>query len=209
MQTLQAVTAADGSYHFADVAPGDYQVSAAVNLPGFSYTSDSDGAADWHVAVQVASAAVSQAMFAGIGKGTLQGSVFTSSSGAPIKNAPVVCRWAGFDDIMNTADDVLLDSMTGAQGQFGLQGVPYGAFSCTGTDPVTGAVSPAVTTSVLSAVPVTARLPITGGHVRTAHSLASTGTPTLPLLAVGSLLLLAGVIVLRLGLRNRSLASQT
>jgi hypothetical protein len=72
----------------------------------------------------------------------------------------VVCTWAGLDDELGTADDVVMREDAGADGRFSLPGVPYGMYSCVGEDLTTGRTSPASTVAVLSAAEVQTSLPL-------------------------------------------------
>ena len=155
------VTGPDGSYRFDGVAPGRWSVTAEVTAAGFAYTSDTDGALDWTVLVDAAPGATATASFAGLGKGTLQGVVSSSTTGAPIGGADVRCRWDGFDDLPGTADDLVLTVRSAADGSYVLDQVPYGGYSCGAVDPATGRSSAPAPATVMSVVPVRADLPIT------------------------------------------------
>jgi len=205
------VTGAAGQYRFSNVAPGNYRVTASADKAGFDYTYDTDGSADWSVVVGLAAGATAAALFAGLGKGTVEGKVYTSTDGTPISNAEVSCRWAGFDDVLGTADDVAITTTADAGGQFDLEQVPYGQFSCVGQDPVTGATSTEANVWVLSAAPVHPQLPVTPAkatpapdpHQPTVVNLANTGVvPTRSLLTLAISLLLAGLAALVLGRRR-------
>ncbi|GAA2688081.1 MULTISPECIES: Ig-like domain-containing protein [Actinosynnema] len=208
-----ATTEPDGSYRFADVPPGSYTVSASVSSAvGFSYTSDSDGQADWSVQVTATGAGPARADFAGIGRGSLGGAVFDRDTQAPIAGALVTCRWAGLDDVPGTSDDVDMPVDADAGGAFALDQLPYGRYTCSGVDPVTGSPSDEAVVEVLSAEPVRAELPIGGGvapappavlaperdPAPARHPLAATGAGPVPLLlACASLLGLLGAALRR------------
>ena len=176
------VTGPDGSYRFDGVAPGRWTVTAEVTAAGFAYTSDTDGALDWTVLVDAAPGATATASFAGLGKGTLQGVVFSSTTGAPIGGADVRCRWDGFDDLPGTADDLLLTVRSAADGSYVLGQVPYGGYSCGAVDPATGRSSAPAPATVMSVVPVRADLPITPSSPVT----PSPVTPPSPVPPVGT-----------------------
>ena len=160
-QTAHTTTGASGEYRFSRLAPGNYRVTASIESAGIEYTFDTDGRRDWSVAVSLTAGGTATAQFAGLGKGTIDGKVYTSTTDAPISNAAVQCRWAGFDDVLRTSDDVMLDATADAGGQFHLAAVPYGQFSCVGRDPVTGTDSAVADVWVLSVVPVHPQLPVT------------------------------------------------
>jgi hypothetical protein len=134
--------------------------------------------------------------------------VYASGTGDPIAHATLSCRWAGFDDILGTADDVVLDTVANAAGEFQLTQVPYGLFSCVGHDPVTGASSASTTAWVLSAATVHTELPVAdAGHLPVRHqpdvvSLADTGAATRRLLVMSVAMLLLGMGVLHLARRR-------
>ncbi|HKS98441.1 MAG TPA: hypothetical protein VJT31_02835 [Rugosimonospora sp.] len=199
----QSVTAADGSYQFLDLPPGAYTVTASVSIAGFSYTSDSDGGADWTVHVDLSGTTDTQADFGGIGHGSLNGSIFNSTTQAPISSANVTCRWAGLDDILGDADDVLMSAVANASGGFGLPQIPYGLYTCSGRDPVTGATSATARTSVMSPVPAKVQLPIVQTPGRR-QGLPRTGAPETTLVALALTLLLAGAGSLKVGRARRN-----
>lgn len=213
---VSAVTGADGVYRFDGVSPGAYTVSANLTAAGFAYTSDSDGAADWTVLVHPSLAVPSHAVFAGIGKGAVGGTVYDRTTGAPIDVADVTCRWAGLDDTFDTADDVLMKTSTRPGGQFGLDQLPYGRYSCVGVDPATGAGSDTADVTVHSADRVLARLPVVSNAPTTPFTpvapqtepLADTGlrprwlADLIGLAALGLALLVAGVRLWRSGNRR-------
>jgi hypothetical protein len=190
------VTGADGGYKFDGVTPGSYQVTASVSAAGFGYTSDSDGAADWSVTVTTTGSSTAQANFAGAGKGSLAGTIYNSTTRAPIAGADVACRWAGLDDQLNTSDDVLMTVVASGGGGFGLTQLPYGQYQCSGRDPVTGASSATAEVGVMSAEPARADLPI-----RTTR-LALTGTDLTRITGIGLALLLSGAGAIRLARRR-------
>jgi large repetitive protein len=193
------LTGVDGTYRFEGIAAGDYTVTASVSLPGFTYTSDSDGRTDWTVHIDLSTgSATAEADFAGAGRGSLAGTILDSATLAPIGGAIVSCRWAGLDDSFHTGDDVLMRAVA-ADGDFRLAGVPYGRYSCTGQDPRSGAVSNPAEAAVTSAAPSQILLPI--GRPSPAP-LPDTGTPAAALAFLGAGLLLAGGAGLGLGRRR-------
>jgi LPXTG-motif cell wall-anchored protein len=209
--TAHTVTGRAGQYRFSHLPPGHYRVTASVDSAGIRYTSDTDGLRDWIVAVNVTSGNIAVARFAGLGKGTLDGNVFANSNGVAISDATVQCRWAGFDDVLGTADDVVINLVADVDGQFHVAHVPFGLFSCVGHDPATGANSAATGLWVLSIVPVHAHLPVATPHLPAAPApqqpattdLANTGPPTRQLLTLAIGLLLAGLGALHFGRRRR------
>jgi hypothetical protein len=191
---VDTTTAADGTYAFTGLSLGSYTVTALLSAAGVSRTSDTDGAADWVVNVSVTGAAEVSASFAGVGKGALGGTVLSVGTQAPISGANVICRWAGFDDRPDTADDVVMTALADENGRFTLLEIPYGEYTCSARDPVTGALAAPVQATVMSAALVDVTLPIgqgSGPGVSEA-SLPKTGTPIVALTALGLLLLLAG-----------------
>ncbi|MDR7276776.1 Ig-like domain-containing protein [Catenuloplanes atrovinosus] len=196
-----ATTAADGGYRFAGLPPGDYRVTAAVSADGFSYSSDSDGDDDWSVTVRTGDAATATAEFAGIGRGAFDGVIYDNATGAPIAGANVTCRWAGLDDVMRTADDVLMTVDASPTGGFTLTSLPYGAYECGGRDPRTGAASAVAQVAVLSADRQHVPLPV--GTTDSGPDLPTTGDGVLPLVGTGLLLLITGAVAASAGRRRR------
>ena len=128
-----AITAADGSYFFGELTPGAYRVTAMVTLKGFDFTSDTDGLADWVVAVDVVAQMISQANFAGIGHGEITGQVFDVTSLQGVAAAVIRCRWSGYDDILGTTTTSCSPpSLTTPVRRHGRR--PYGYFTCEGLD---------------------------------------------------------------------------
>jgi hypothetical protein len=212
-------TDASGHYTLTDVPAGRWTVRAVLSAQGLERTSDTDGLTDWSVAVTVAPGNTASASFAGLGKGTLDGNVFTSTTGSPVADAQVVCRWAGFDDQLGTSDDVEMTVTAASNGTFSLQHVPYGTYSCGGTDPVTGARSATASAFVMSPAPVAASLPITPAAAQPPTTivpaapaappappthLAVTGADIRGLLTWGLALLIAGFLSLVGGRRRRT-----
>jgi hypothetical protein len=154
------VTGPDGSYRFTGLPAGSYRVTAVLHEPGFGYTSDTDGLADWRVDVGVVEGKRAVADFAGLGKGRLTGQVLDTVERHPVSAAGVRCTWAGFDDVFGTPDDVAMTDTADADGSYDWRGVPYGAFTCVGKDPVRGTLSAAASVRVVSAAPVHATLPL-------------------------------------------------
>lgn len=193
---LRRVATSDsrGAYAFSGVPAGSYRVTASVVADGFGYTSDTDGRADWVVAVDVSAGGTATASFAGLGHGTLHATVVAATTGKPIDHADVSCVWAGFDDTSGTKDDVHVAAVAGADGSITLEHVPYGAYSCSGQDPTTHATSSSVQTLVVSAAAVRMRLPIVGGPSGT---LARTGTNagTMLLFSLGCLIVGVGLVL--------------
>ena len=170
------VTAADGSYSFTGLPVGAYNVVAAASIKGFDYTSDTDGAADWRVAVKVAPRKTSTADFAGLGRGTLLGQVFEEGSHKGIPKASIQCVWSGYDDVLGNADDVTLTVTADDNGSFDMSGVPYGYFSCDGRDEANNRVSAAVAAHVMSAEAVRTPLPLPSASSRAAIPAAAAAT---------------------------------
>jgi hypothetical protein len=206
-------TAADGSYSFTNLPVGAYAVTASAVIDGFDRTSDTDGALDWVVAVEVLAGATDVADFAGLGRGRILGSVFEAATNQPLGFATVTCRWSGFDDVAGTADDVAFDVKASSDGTFDIAGVPYGEFSCSGID-IDGRPSSSVAAAVHSAVPVLAPLPVATevggarrarGPVATADAtLPRTGTDVTSPLLVGFSWIGTGFVLVRLAPRRRA-----
>jgi hypothetical protein len=137
--TRTTVTGADGSYRFDDVAPGSYAVTTAMRAAGFSYASDTDGGDDWVVHVDATPGGVSVAGFAGRASGELTGSV--TDVGRAVPGATIGCGWAGFDELLQTGDDIDFRAQSGGDGSFRLTGLPDGTYRCVGEDPGSGAVA--------------------------------------------------------------------
>lgn len=200
--TRQTVTGPNGGYRFDRTAPGRYTVTASVTEPGFDYTSDSDGLADWTVEVVMVGSVAAAADFAGSGRGTIEGTVFGSTTLAPVSGAEVTCRWGGLDDVLGTADDVMMPIVANVSGEFELTDVPYGVYSCSGRDPVDGATSAAAEVTVNSPAPSRVPLPVDQRSV--SMPITQPATPVLPLtgpnlirmVAFAAGLLLAGAVAL-------------
>jgi hypothetical protein len=212
--TKSAVTGPDGSYRFTGLPPGAYRVTAAVHEEGFGYTSDTDGLADGRVVVGVVDGTRAVADFAGLGKGRLTGQVLDTVERHPVAAAGVRFTWAGFDDVFGTADVVDLTDTAGPDGSYDWRGVPYGAFTCIGKDPVRGTLSAAASVRVLSAAPVHATLPLglrraaaasRSGDGRSA-ALPRTGASTDTAVPGALLLIVLGVVAQRRGRRRPSAA---
>jgi LPXTG-motif cell wall-anchored protein len=201
-----AVTAADGSYTFTGLPAGDYRVTAAAAINGFDYTSDTDGAADWKVAVNVVAKATSVADFAGLGHGTLAGQVFEQGTKAGIARATVQCVWSGYDDVLGNADDVVLSVTADDAGSFDMAGVPYGYFSCDGRDRANNRVSADVSAHVMSAEVVRTPLPLSSSVASAAAPAASlpmTGGDSVNVMRLAVALILAGVVTVLVARRRR------
>jgi len=137
-----AVTAADGSYLFEGLAPGDYRVvvrDGTSRFVGFRVTLDPDGTPDGEteVALEISEhrAGVD---FAYRGTGTVGDVVWLDADGdgaqdpAEDRLAGVVVGlvWAGFDGGPGTGDDVVFPAQTtGADGAYLFTGVPPGMVS--------------------------------------------------------------------------------
>ena len=130
-------TGSDGKYKFADVTAGNYVVKASASLAGFNAGWDTDGNLDWTVAVAVASQDAT-ADFAGTGAGSIAGTVTDQLTGTPISSAELQCTWFGIDGVAGTDDDVAFKTTAGGDGSYVVDGVPYGSFACTATDPKSG-----------------------------------------------------------------------
>ena len=206
-----ATTGRHGEFRFTGLPAGHYEVHASITLAGFYRTFDSDGVVDWNVGVTVTPGSDAVARFAGLGKGTVAGTVFVQGSRAPVADAAVQCRWAGYDDQLGTADDVVLTTRAGADGRFAIARVPYGVFRCVGTDARTGARSTAARLSVRSATPVIAALPVADTRPSTdpvpttnAGPPAATGVASASLLSAAALALVTGAGFLLAGRRRRT-----
>jgi LPXTG-motif cell wall-anchored protein len=187
-----AITASDGSYFFEALPAGAYRVTAAVSVHGFSYTSDTDGLADWVVSVNVVALATSNADFAGIGHGEITGQVFDATTHQGVPAASIRCSWSGFDDILGNDDDVVFAMIADDTGSFDMAGVPYGYFSCDGLDSITGRQSSAVAMSEFSPEAVNASLPL-GADPGAIGRLPSTGDDSLSTFFLAFLLVATGV----------------
>ncbi len=208
-------TGPDGRYTFGAVAVGNYVVRSSMSLPGIVQTSDSDGDLDWSVQLSVVDRPVI-AYFAAIGQGTLQGKVYRQVDGLPIANAKLACVWDGPDGKAGTADDVTFESVANAEGNYLIDGLPFGGFACTAVDPVTGKVQP-FSATINSEVPVVADVvypsvvfaqtpstPKTPAISRpSAPRLPSTGASVLVLLVVAVSMLVGGSALATTSRRRR------
>jgi len=191
-----AVTGPDGSYAFADLSPGSYTVSASVQIAGFDRTSDGD--VDWVVDVAVAGKGVGVADFAGLGRGSLYGTMFEVDTRRGMPFATVTCSWGGYDDVLGTGDDLPFEVTADAEGDFDMAGIPYGEYECAGVDG-TGRTSSGVLASVFSPEPVEAPLPV---GAMPAGQLPRTGTASSSLLALALGCLAVGTGLVRVGRRR-------
>jgi hypothetical protein len=203
-----AVTGPDGSYTFSGLSSGPYQVTATAVIKGFDYTSDSDGVADWKVAVNVDPKAPGVADFAGLGRGQLTGRVFEQGTRKGIPQAAIQCVWSGYDDTLGTGDDVTMTVTADGNGSFDMAGVPYGYFSCDGRDRANNRVSTAVAAAVLSPEPVNTPLPLTSATAAPAaaapeSTLPKTGSDSADLTRFSVMLIVTGCASLAAGSRRR------
>ena len=186
-----AITASDGSYFFDALPAGAYRVTAAVSVKGFSYSSDTDGLADWIVSVNVVAATTSSANFAGIGHGEITGQVFDATTHRGVPGAIIRCSWSGFDDILGNDDDMVFAMIADNTGSFDMAGVPYGYFTCGGMDSITGRQSRAVAMSEFSPEAVNASLPL-GADPGASGKLPKTGDDSFSTLALALLVITTG-----------------
>ena len=192
-----AITDANGAYLFESLPAGAYQVTAAVTISGFGYTSDTDGASDWVVGVDVVVNTTKQADFAGLGTGRVIGQVYETGTRDGLPGARISCRWAGYDDVLGTADDIVFRVTAGADGRFDMAGVPYGDYSCDGRDELSGRDSAPAAATVRSPIPVEAPLPLVAappGDVLPRTGVDTLGRLTAPMtfIALGGLALVIG-----------------
>ena len=197
-----AVTAADGSYVFNGLVPGAYTVTAAAQIEGFDYTSDTDGDLDWRVNVNAKARQVGVADFAGLGRGEVLGQMFEKTTKRGLPFAAVRCRWAGYDDVLGNADDVPFEVTAAADGTFDMRGVPYGNFTCGGTDSA-GRTSATVEAAVFNPAPVHAPLPVDMHEARPA-SLARTGIDVMRLVFSAILCIGTGLQLVRASRRRQA-----
>jgi LPXTG-motif cell wall-anchored protein len=211
-------TGTTGRYSFPVVSVGDYVVRSATFARGVLQTNDTDGGSDWSVLVSVIDRPV-VSFFAAVGQGTLQGRVFNQGDGSPIPNARLACVWDGPDETMGTADDVTFNSVADANGNYVIDGLPFGEFSCTATDPVTGKSQtfsavidsevPVVVDVVFASVelvqaPVTPQTPQTPAISRpAAPRLPATGASVLALVAMALTMLVGGSAMVATSRRRR------
>ncbi len=196
------VTAADGSYSFASLQPGGYRASASASIAGFEYTSDTDGATDWIVDVKIPAGRTERADFAGLGKGQIVGQVYETTTMQGLPYADVTCHWAGYDDVLGSADDVAFAVVASMAGEYDFGGVPYGKFTCDGLDRSSGRVSAPADATVLSPQAVTAELPIQSPMPVPAGALPTTGSNPRSPLVPALVFLVVGTIAVRLGRRK-------
>jgi LPXTG-motif cell wall-anchored protein len=203
-----AITTADGSYSFGAVDAGSYRVTAAVTIKGFEYTSDTDGATDWYVAVNVAADAGSTADFAGLGHGAIIGRVFDSTTLQGVAAATVSCRWSGYDDVLYNDDDLMFTLIADAAGSFDLVGIPFGFFTCGARDSISERQSASVAATVLSAQAVNAPLPVGADRasltVESFATLPNTGMDVSTPIVIAFLLVMIGAAMTFTGRARRA-----
>jgi hypothetical protein len=169
------VTDIAGSFRFLGLMPGTYVVKASLPsnqsiLPSW----DSQGSADWQVAVTVVNAQTAVAQFAGVGSTNVEGSVETARAQSVVR-----AQWDGVDDALGTSDDVVFESKVNNDETFSYKNIPTGnyrvrAFSVSGREIAAASVrvSSAGATFKSSAITFVAKpveLPKTGsgGQLRT------------------------------------------
>ncbi|MFM7069298.1 MAG: SdrD B-like domain-containing protein [Actinomycetes bacterium] len=211
----RAVTESDGSYVIRGLRRTAYKVVGQLEVPGLKRTWDTGGTATWSVTASLVSG-FSEVDMAAAGSANLGGTVQRQDTLEVVPNAPVACTWAGVDGVVGTWDDVDVSTTTAADGTFSLEGMPYGEYQCTSSDPSDGASTSM--TAMVTAQQSTVQMLVGKGSagfrpvaqpvaLRTAapaEALALTGSNSTILLLVGFALIVTGA-----DLRRRSRPRRT
>lgn len=200
-QVLTAVTGPSGAYRMTDLRAGTYRVSVTQDPIIVFQTGDSDGGTDWVVVVDAppapapagvlgaqANGGTATANFRAQGPGTIVGTVFDPTTGNPYPNSTVTCRWAGPDNIFGNADDWTFRTVANSLGGYRLTKMPFGEYACVGLTSGNQESLPALP-GVRDIVPVNAPLPL--------PTIPETGLDVRLSLAVATLLMVAGVLLLQ------------
>lgn len=156
-----AVTAADGSYLFANVAAGNYTVAVDPNSVTGTVTGDPDAAKDGRHSLTVAAGNIINTVDFGYqntagASGAIGDLIYRSDQpGSPgISNVTVSLIGAGTDGNIGTADDVVVaTTMTNGSGSYSFTGLSPGVYQVAVTD--AGAVLSGLTLTVKPAPTVT------------------------------------------------------
>ncbi len=124
--------------------------------------------------------------------------------GRPAAGVTVTLRWAGFDGVLGTDDDVIVTVVTGPDGTFDLSGLPTGEFRISGVDPHGAAFGP-VSLSLTAGDPLSGAVYELGDAPAQPQGLAATGLDVGHLALTALVLLLLGAVVVgRAGRNGRS-----
>ncbi|MBS1968412.1 MAG: DUF11 domain-containing protein, partial [Chloroflexi bacterium SZAS-1] len=137
--TFVTQTGADGTYGFAKLPAGNFQVTVS-NLPtGVNQTYDLDGTASANTtAVALTPGQTrSDADFGYTGSGSIGDLVWLDANGNGAQDAgepglngvDVTITWAGLDGVFGTADDLALIATTDANGAYSVGGLPAGSYT--------------------------------------------------------------------------------
>jgi uncharacterized repeat protein (TIGR01451 family) len=136
-----AVTAADGSYLFANVAAGNYTVAVDPGSVTGTVTGDPDAAKDGRHSLTVAAGSIINTVDFGYqntgnASGSIGDTIYRSDQGnAGIPDVTVSLYAAGADNQIGTADDRLVASATtNASGIYGFTGLPADLYRVVVTD---------------------------------------------------------------------------
>jgi LPXTG-motif cell wall-anchored protein len=187
------VTGPDGRYRFAELAPGPYAVVALRPAASIEPSFDTDGLSDWSVAVTVAAGDAAVADFAGVGAGTVTGTIDAVRQSMPT-GATVTCAWAGLDGRFGTTDDGSFTT-TATSGSFVLTRVPYGEYSCAAASPGSTSSATPVNMVVSSSRPTAVTLKVPAPASGSGRLPATGRDATTPLRVASILLALGGAIV--------------
>lgn len=138
------------------------------------------------------------------GPAQIDGALVQYRDGRPAADVTVSLRWAGFDGVLGTDDDVIVTLVTGPDGTFDLSGLPSGPFEISGVDGHGAAFGP-VPLELVGGEPLTGAVYELGDAPAQPQGLAATGLDVGHLALTALVLLLLGAVVVgRAGRVGRS-----
>lgn len=118
--TKTGVTDVNGSVTFDNLDPGSWSVQATLSDPSLEKVYDSDGVDDWKSTTSVVAGAYAKESYAAAG---------TAAIVIPTVTTPeVTVKWAGPDNSLNTADDVVF-VVKQSNGKVSISGLPAGKYA--------------------------------------------------------------------------------
>lgn len=178
LSVASQATARDGSFAFASLPAGGYQVLAHTPA-SLGVTWDSEGVRDGQMLVDLPVAGQGHAAVGLVGDATVRLTGTTPST--------VVLRWAGLDQVLRTSDDVLVVHQV--SGATTVDGLPAGTWVIESQ----GGTALSSTVTATSGRTVTA---VVDSSLLSGASLASTGVSTGLLAALAAGLVLGGTALI-------------